>query len=273
MTQTMTVIAPPGGYSLPSYGGGFAGFGGLPGPSQGQLHLQMTLPYFQSTALCLNTANWLVDYVESHGLDAPQTARVVSDNIRTFLNADTRMCHNSRLLIYDAIHSTNPAPTQFNYATMSITQMSGSVVTPIAAFGHYLWGNGETRYVNLSDVGLRITPQQIPDLMHIANSASVGSHPVSIKFRHSTYESGGIIPAAYLGNITLRTEGTLNIQPGGSWNYNGVVRAYNDTYDFNRGDFRGPVAEAMTWLGSRFAGTAYQIALPGEINISGSGHR
>lgn len=150
--------------------------------------------------------------------------------------------------------------------------MSGNVVTPISAFAHYLWGNGESRYVNLPDVGLKVTPDQIPELMNIVNSGVTGNVPVSVKFVRDT-STDSIIPAAYLGHITLQTEGTLNIQSGGAWSYNGVIRAYDDVFDFNLGDFRGPIAESLTFLGSTFTGTAYSISMPGEINITGSGQR
>jgi hypothetical protein len=278
MSDTITVISPPTGYEPKGYGGGLMG----PSrshhtPNSGQLLLQVTLPYYQSTKFIDSTLAWLANYVKKHGASDPLTIQIVTNHIRFFLNADGNLCRYPRLSVYHAYHSqlskVSPPPTKYNYQSMSIKQMSGNVVTPAAAFGHYLWGNGEPRYVNLRDVGLKVTPDQIPELMRIVNSGVTGKIPVSIRFPHDTYSSGGMVPAAYLGNVTLHTQGTINIQPGGAWSYNGVVRAYDDKFDFNLGNFRGPIAESLTYLGASFSGTPYIISMPGQINISGSGHR
>lgn len=278
MSDTITVISPPTGNEPKSYGGGiFSPSRSHRSPNSGQLFLQVTLPYYQSRRFTESTLTWLANYVKTHGASDPLTIQVVTNHIRSFLNADGNLCRNPRLSVYHAFHSeiskASPPPAKYDYKSMSLKQMSGSVVTPAAAFGHYLWGNGEPRYVNLSDVGLKVTPKQISELMRIVNSGVSGSIPVSIKFAHDTYSSGGIVPAAYLGNLTLQTEGTINIKSGGAWTYNGVIRAYDDRFDFNLGNFRGPIAESLTYLGASFSGTPYIISLPGQINISGSGHR
>jgi len=278
MSDTITVISPPTGYEPKGYGGGLLGPSrSHRSPNSGQLFLQVTLPYYQSAKFTESTLAWLANYVKTHGASDPLTIQVVTNHIRCFLNADGNLCRNPRLSVYHAYHSeiskVSAPPAKYNYQSMSIKQMSGNVVTPAAAFGHYLWGNGEPRYVNLPDVGLKVTPSQIPELMRIVNSGVSGNIPVSIRFPHDTYSSGGMIPAAYLGNVTLQTEGTLNIRTGGAWTYNGVVRAYDDKFDFNLGNFRGPIAESLTYLGASFSGTPYIISMPGQINISGSGHR
>ena len=82
-----------------------------------------------------------------------------------------------------------------------------------------------------------------------------------------------VITGAYLGNITLKTEGTLTISANGSWTYNGVVRSYDDKYDFNASTHRGVIGESLTRLGAMFSGKEYQILLPGEIHIKESGKR
>ncbi|EEQ9877274.1 TPA: lipid II-degrading bacteriocin colicin M, partial [Escherichia coli] len=95
---------------------------------------------------------------------------------------------------------------------------------------------------------------------------------VSTKFTHATGDYN-VITGAYLGNITLKTEGTLTISANGSWTYNGVVRSYDDKYDFNASTHRGIIGESLTRLGAMFSGKEYQILLPGEIHIKESGKR
>ncbi|KZQ06454.1 colicin [Enterobacter kobei] len=277
MSDTITVVGAPNGYQPPGYGGGLSD-PSMPNssPNAGQIFLMVTLPYYQSPKMCQSAMAWLADYVKKHGTSDPLTVQVVTRNIGFYLNADTNLCKNPKLNVWEAYHSemtkVSPPPAKYDYKSMSLKQMSGNVVTPAAAFGHFLWGNGEPRYVNLPDVGLKVTPQEIPELMKIVNSGVSGTFPISMKFTRDT-SIDGVIPAAYLGNITLRTEGSLDIKANGTWSYNGVIRAYDDVFDFNLGNFRGPIAESLTFLGSQFEGKPYTIAMPGEIPINGSGKR
>lgn len=273
MSDTIVVTAPNPSIDPPSYGGGlFDSTAPNHSPSAGQIFLQVTLPFYQSANFCISSLAWLEKYIADHGATNPLTLQVVANNIRYFCNADTNLVHNPRISVYDAYHSMNPAPAKYDYHSMSIPEMSGNVTTPIAAFGHYLWGNGQERKVNLTDIGLKITPSQISPVMNIVNSGVVGTFPISTNFTRDT-SIDGVIPAAYLGNITLKTEGSLVIDAGGSWHYNGVIHAYNDVFDFNPSTHRGVIAESLTRLGRLFTGSSYPISMPGQINISGSGQR
>lgn len=271
MSDTIVVTAPNPATNLPSYGGGIFP-AGHSSPNQGQIFLQVTLPYYASYKFCLDTLLFLEDYINKHSASDPLTLQVVANNIRYFCNADTNLVKTPRMTVYDAYHSRNPAPAYYDYHSMNIPEMSGNVTTPIAAMAHFIWGNGQTRSVKLTDVGLKIHPNQIPQIMNIVNSGVVGSFPISTDFSRNTGDDN-VIAGAYLGHITMKTEGMLNIDAAGNWGYSGVGRAYNDVFDFNLGDFRGPVAEASTRLGAKFTGTPYQIALPGEIPITGTGKR
>ncbi|EKF7455371.1 lipid II-degrading bacteriocin colicin M, partial [Escherichia coli] len=134
------------------------------------------------------------------------------------------------------------------------------------------WGNGAERSVNIANIGLKISPMKINQIKDIIKSGVVGTFPVSTKFTHATGDYN-VITGAYLGNITLKTEGTLTISANGSWTYNGVVRSYDDKYDFNASTHRGIIGESLTRLGAMFSGKEYQILLPGEIHIKESGKR
>ncbi|WP_231604384.1 lipid II-degrading bacteriocin [Brenneria goodwinii] len=151
-------------------------------------------------------------------------------------------------------------------------QLASGLLAPIDAFRHYLFGDGSDRYVNIDDIGLNIEINQIPSVMDIINSNAIGSFDISNDFNRNT-SLDGFIPAAYLGNITMKTEGTLNISPDGSWNYNGVIRAYNDRYDANPSTHRDALGEWSTSILETLSGTPYDISIPGELEISGNGKR
>ena len=138
---------------------------------------------------------------------------------------------------------------------------------------HQLWrlltiygGNGAERSVNIANIGLKISPMKINQIKDIIKSGVVGTFPVSTKFTHATGDYN-VITGAYLGNITLKTEGTLTISANGSRTYNGVVRSYDDKYDFNASTHRGVIGESLTRLGAMFSGKEYQILLPVKFTL------
>ncbi|WP_379059963.1 lipid II-degrading bacteriocin [Pectobacterium brasiliense] len=83
----------------------------------------------------------------------------------------------------------------------------------------------------------------------------------------------GYSVAAYLGNITMRTEGVLNVNTDGTWKYEGVIRSYNDIYDANPSTHRGVLGEWATGVLSNFSGKPYEISIPGELKIKETGKK
>jgi len=273
MTDTITSTGIPptpstflgGGYSAIS--SGFA----AQGPNEGQLFLQVTLPYYQSPKVAQGCAAWISKYMDTHDLKDPKTMQVVASNVATFCYADTRLVKQPKMSNYDAIH-TGPGAGNFNYNTQSVNELSGTAMSSIAAWAHYMWGDGKERFVKLENIGLRIQPNQIAPVMNIVNSGRVGTFQIAENFSRNTMLDG-IIPASYLGNVTLKTEGKLTIQSSGAWTYNGVVRGYNDIYDANPSTFRGPIGEFSTKVLDYTKGKPYQISMPGQIAVKGTGFR
>lgn len=151
-------------------------------------------------------------------------------------------------------------------------ELLDGLFTPVDAFRHYLFGNGADKSININDVGLSIDVSQIPPIMNIINQGFIGRFDISSDFNRNT-SLDGIIPASYLGNITLKTEGVLSISPDGAWSYNGGVRAYNDLYDANPSTHRDRLGEWSTGVLDKFNGTPYEIQIPGTLDISGRGQR
>ncbi len=270
--ETLTVHAPSPSTNLPSYGNGAFSLSAPHVPGAGPLLVQVVYSFFQSPNMCLQALTQLEDYIKKHGASNPLTLQIISTNIGYFCNADRNLVLHPGISVYDAYHFSKPAPSQYDYRSMNMKQMSGNVTTPIVALAHYLWGNGAERSVNIANIGLKISPMKINQIKDIIKSGVVGTFPVSTKFTHATGDYN-VITGAYLGNITLKTEGTLTISDNGSWTYNGVVRSYDDKYDFNASTHRGVIGESLTRLGAMFSGKEYQILLPGEIHIKESGKR
>lgn len=227
--ETLTVHAPSPSTNLPSYGNGAFSLSAPHVPGAGPLLVQVVYSFFQSPNMCLQALTQLEDYIKKHGASNPLTLQIISTNIGYFCNADRNLVLHPGISVYDAYHFAKPAPSQYDYRSMNMKQMSGNVTTPIVALAHYLWGNGAERSVNIANIGLKISPMKINQIKDIIKSGVVGTFPVSTKFTHATGDYN-VITGAYLGNITLKTEGTLTISANGSWTYNGVVRSYDDKY-------------------------------------------
>ncbi|WP_320159736.1 lipid II-degrading bacteriocin [Klebsiella sp. S69] len=234
--------------------------------------MQLVYSFFQSANFCLQAFTQLEDYIKAHGADDPLTLQIISTNVGYMCNADRNLLLHPGASVYDAYHMSNPAPNKYDYRSMNMKEMSGNVTSPVVAFAHYLWGDGDARSVNIANIGLKISPMKIAEISNIVNSGVTGTFPITAKFSHATGDYNPVT-GSYLGNITLKTEGTLTINSNGNWTYNGVVRSFDDRYDFNASTHRGVIGESMTRLGELFNGQPYQILLPGEVTVKESGKR
>ncbi|EAA3682889.1 colicin [Salmonella enterica subsp. houtenae] len=269
MTDTITVVAPvpPSGSALAgNYSASTMSAGNR--ISSGPTFLQFAYPYYQSPQLAVNCAKWILDFVESHDMKNANNQQIFSENVGQFCFADKNLVDYPTMKVLDAFGGDR----KFIYSQDQISRLSGDVTTPITAWAHFLWGDGAARTVNLTDVGLRIQPNQISPVMDLVKGGAVGTFPVNAKFTRDTMLDG-IIPASYLGNITLQTTGTLTINSLGAWSHDGVVKAYNDTYDANPSTHRGLLGEYSTSVLRHFSGTPYEIQMPGMIPVKGNGMR
>ncbi|MCU1752612.1 lipid II-degrading bacteriocin [Pseudomonas sp. 6D_7.1_Bac1] len=166
------------------------------------------------------------------------------------------------------VSSTHPYSLKYEALT---PELSGGTFTPVKALTHYLWGNGEKLSVNINNIGLDIKAHEIPLLANtIVSTREAGSyHLLAPKVAYETrFDSA--ITGAYLGRITLKAEGNFTRHTNGSWTFDGILKAYNDIYDFNESN-RPILLETLTSAGRVLSGTRYEIEIPGEHRISLSG--
>lgn len=79
--------------------------------------------------------------------------------------------------------------------------------------------------------------------------------------------------ALFLGNISLKLEGTLVVKEGGDWDFNGQLKSFDDYYDFNASTHRGTIGEVLTWVGrNKISGKPYWIEIRGSKRIIGTGN-
>lgn len=152
------------------------------------------------------------------------------------------------------------------------TQFSGSVLTPVAALGHFMYGNGTDARTSINSLGLNLNSSSIAALDNALASATVGSSRISLdKIPYDTANDSWMT-GLWLGNITLKVEGTITKFSDGRANFDGEARAYNDTYDANPGTWRSAFGESATAVLSKIQeklnATPYSIEIHGSYPIS-----
>lgn len=184
--------------------------------------------------------------------------------------ADKYMCVNPHALSREAI-SAAIGRWGRGQKISDARELSGGVLTPFSAWSHYLDGNGADVVTRLDRLGLNLSAAKIPALESAFDSAMIGSSVVHLqKIPYDTMQDSWIT-GIWLGHISLRIEGVVHKNRDGSLTFNGVARAYHDTYDFNASIHRSKLGEAAT-AGGKYLGSArgkpYQVIIQGELPIS-----
>lgn len=151
-------------------------------------------------------------------------------------------------------------------------ELSGGTFTPVKAFAHYLWGNGESLRVDINNIGLNIEASDIPSLVdaivsnHEAGRYRLGDDDVVYDTSNSNRATG-----TYLGRITLKIGGIFTRHQDATWAFEAVISAGPKKFDSSAAD-RAPVLEILTSAGRLFSGQTYDIEITGEhrIHLTGS---
>lgn len=186
--------------------------------------------------------------------------------------ADTYMCQNPGATPAQALwHVGSKDPLAPPEASLP-TEFSGSVLTPVAALGHFMYGEGSTAKTSINSLGLNLNAQSISALDNALASATVGSSRVSLDKVPYNTANDSWMTGLWLGNITLKVEGTITKFADGRVNFDGEARAYNDTYDANPGSWRSAFGESATAILGKIQqelnAKPYSIEIQGSYPIS-----
>lgn len=180
--------------------------------------------------------------------------------------ADNYICLNPSMSPAQALHY---ASRYFTAGSVPESiGLSGGALTPVAAFGHFLYGNGVSAEANINSLGLNLSGTSIPMLESAFVSAPVGRTAIALDKVPYNTSADSWMTASWLGNITLKIEGTIIKQENGRLSFHGGARAYNDVYDANPSTFRSAVGENATSVLA--AVERYLNAKPYEISLQGT---
>jgi len=180
--------------------------------------------------------------------------------------ADNYICLNPNMSPAQAMNYTSR-----HFKAGSVPEsagLSGGALTPVAALGHFLYGGGASAETNINSLGLNLSRTSIPMLETALAAAPMGRTVIALDKVPYNTSSDSWMTASWLGNITLKIEGTITKQENGTLIFQGGARAYNDIYDANPSTFRSAVGENATSVLA--AVEKYLNAKPYEIAIKGT---
>lgn len=230
--------------------------------------------------------NWLETYVQNYMeqvVDTDNLSYIIYSELKTILEDSWDNFYHTltQYSLFDELMSDGVSKVS---SLLGLTPpdaydsydntMSGSEVMPLRALAHYLFGNGEQMRVNLADLDLNVTPDEINvgggvtlDSM-LTSGDYVGTRNITVEhFGYDTYNDDASTGLT-LGNVTLKLEGEVSRFDDGSWTFDGEIRAYNDFYDFNPSGHRAFWAEIITEITNQLPGTSYGISIDGALSVN-----
>ena len=155
------------------------------------------------------------------------------------------------------------------------------LLTSSEAFDHYKSGpddpNDSTKRtpirisfdeINTSEVKVA----DFPAVKRLLSEKKTGKHPVTWKNKNDNlpFSTSGD-QSLYLGNISLKLEGTLEIKADCTWTFDGTLKCFDDLYDFNASTHRSAIGEWLTSIGRKTKGKPFYVEIRGSKNITESG--
>ncbi len=144
------------------------------------------------------------------------------------------------------------------------------------ALAHYKSGKGTPLRMSFNDIDTSdVNPE---DFRAVKDELKKGCRrrSVPIKWRNKNdnfpFSTSGD-QGRFLGNISLKLEGNLEIYPDGTYEFDGAIRSFDDYHDFNKSNHRGRVAELLTKMGSNIPGKPFWIEIRGSKPMKKKGKR
>ncbi len=140
------------------------------------------------------------------------------------------------------------------------------LITAKEAFEHYRNGSGSPLRMSFDEIDTSsVRPSLFPKVKAVLIKPCCKKETIiDDKIPFST--SGD--QASFLGNITLRLEGTLKTTKKCNWSFFGTLKSYDDYYDFNKSTHRKFIGEFLTMIGRNTHGTPYWIEIRGSKPIN-----
>ena len=155
------------------------------------------------------------------------------------------------------------------------------LLTSSEAFDHYKSGpddpNDSTKRVPIRISFDEINTSEVkvidfPAVKRLLSEKKAGKHPVTWKNKKDNlpFSTSGD-QSLYLGNVSLKLEGILEIKTDCTWTFAGTLKCFDDLYDFNASTHRSAIGEWLTSIGRETKGKPFYVEIRGEKAITESG--
>lgn len=157
------------------------------------------------------------------------------------------------------------------------------LLTAVEASEHYRHGpddpsNPDLRTplrISFDDIDTSsVRPSSFPQMVALLSQCEKGEY--RIKWRSGddnlAFSVSNGDTALFLGDVSLKLEGTLKVNQSGDWRFSGTLKCFDDFYDFNPSTHRGLVGETLTAIGRSLFGKPYWIEIRGSKQIEETGN-
>lgn len=240
----------------------FVGGPPLNGHMEQYISMQMTQECENGTQT-IRIINWIKDY-----LDKNENSANIHYWLQRAAYADDRRIRFTSEMLW-----TNYQHGNTNFKPEDQVNLSGSAFGPLAALYHYIFGNGEPMSVELDQLSFEFTSSAMTPLDRILKSDQIGTFNITNGSFGYDFRKSSRWEWLMLGRISLQTTGTVTIDKGGNWTYNGVVFGTKDIYDANKDPSRGGLGEKLTDILRATNGTSYDIYLKGQREVHMKGKK
>lgn len=125
----------------------------------------------------------------------------------------------------------------------------GTPLMFMAGLYYWLYGKGETRYVNIGSLNLQMVTRDIPPVRDAVAANGPGIYPINSPFTYNTFGPGYLTSFAglLLGRVSGNVSGVLTIAANGTYVFTGTYTLNPDVFDADP-SHRPPVQEALTTI-------------------------
>ena len=145
----------------------------------------------------------------------------------------------------------------------------GTPLMFMAGLYYWLYGSGQTRYVNIGSLNLQMVTRDISPVRDAVALNGPGTYNINSPFTYNTFGPGYLTSFAglLLGRVSGNVAGVLTIAVDGSYVFDGSYTLNPDVFDADP-NHRPPVQEALTTMlraiGNQFGHVDYTIEVLGS---------
>lgn len=184
---------------------------------------------------------------------------------------------------YIFLHPGNDVNGALYYASTNYVQLTngvaacpgltGNQLTPVAAFGHFVYGHGAAAETSIASFGLNSSNFSSPLLDAALAAAPVGTvTPILVESIPAVGSVSDWQLLSWIENTSFKVEGTVNKDAVGNYQFDGKISAGNVTYNTIPENLKTAVGEAaatqLQYVAQNLNATPFEITINGDTPVT-----